>query len=276
MRFRPGGVDPARSPSGSVAAMSSQKSDGQPGRTEGGANVPKWLVALSVVVLVAGLVVLTVAGVRYAQDREVASERDTVSDVASQVIINAFSFDHESVDESLEHLAEVSTGDFLAEQGQWAEDVRTRVVEQSAVTTATVSHTAVSSLDADAGEAGVLVVFTAHSEREGQEPITGRQAMRVDMVREDGDWKASAVNQVGVTVPVGESSQAVQGLQAPESGDAGAGSEGSGEAGEPESGEAGADAGSEDSDGAGADETDANETGEESAPTSEPTSPGGR
>jgi len=177
---------------------------------------------LSVVVLVAGLAALGVFGTRYVQarqDQELATERETVSEVASQVIINAFSFDHRSVDDSLAQLAEASTGDFLAEQQQWASDVRNRVVEQKAVTTATVSHTAVESIDPDAGDAAVLVVFTAHSEREGQDDITGRQAMRVDLTREDGTWKADAVNQVGVTVPVGTSSRSVQELQAPEGGE---------------------------------------------------------
>lgn len=218
---------------------------------------------MSILVLVAGLVVLGVFGWRYAEARsaqEIANDRDTVSDVASQVIINAFSFDHRNVDESLQNLEDASTGDFLAEQNQWAEDVRTRVVEQKAVTEATVSHTAVASLDREAGEAAVLVVFTAHSEREGEEPITGRQAMRVDLIREDGVWKAAAVNQVGVTVPVGESSQSVQDLgdlQSPADGeDAGAGED-------------------HDDDAAGAD-TGSDTESEESAPTSAPATSGGR
>lgn len=186
-------------------------------------DVPKWLVIVAVVVLVAGLATLGVFGAKslargFSDDptaEEIAAERDAVSDVASQVIINAFSFDYNNVDESLEQLASASTGDFLTEQEQWSEDVRSRVVEQKAVTTATVSNTAVEELDLEAGEAAVLVVFTAHSEREGQEDITGRQAMRVDLTRVDDQWKANAVNQVGVTVPVGTSSRSVQELEAP-------------------------------------------------------------
>lgn len=206
--------------------MSSQETGGgtdADGAAHSGGSVPKWLVVVAVVVLVAGLATLGLFGARYLQARsaqEVAQTREDVADVAAQVIINAFSFDHRDVDESLEHLAAASTGDFLAEQEQWADDVRARVTEQRAVTTATVSHTAVESLDRDAGDAAVLVVFTAHSEREGQEDITGRQAMRVDLTREDGQWKADAVNQVGVTVPVGQSSRSVQELKAPGTGDA--------------------------------------------------------
>ena len=198
--------------------MSSQET-GAAADGAGGSSVPRWLAVVAVVVLVVGLAVLGVFGWRYAEARSaqnIATERDQVADVASQVIINAFSFDHQNVDASLEELASASTGDFLTEQEQWAEDVRTRVVEQKAVTTATVGHTAVEELDTDAGEAAVLVVFTAHSEREGQEDITGRQAMRVDLTSVDGQWKANAVNQVGVTVPVGQSSQSVQDLELPD------------------------------------------------------------
>ncbi|MBB1024762.1 hypothetical protein G6019_10065 [Dietzia sp. DQ12-76] len=225
MTAGPGG-GPVPGGSGSVTPMSAQNTDGRAdGRTDGVGevrSVPTWLVVVSVLVLVAGLATLAVSGVRYAEARSaqnVATERDAVSEVASQVIINAFSFDHRNVDDSLRMLAEASTGDFLVEQEQWSEDVRTRVIEQKAVTTATVSHTAVEELDLDEGTAAVLVVFTAHSEREGQEDITGRQAMRVDLTRVDDEWKANAVNQVGVTVPVGSSSQSVQGLEVPDAGD---------------------------------------------------------
>lgn len=210
--------DPARRPSGTVAAMSSQETvEGADAAGDG--NVPRWLAVVAVIVLAVGLAVLGVFGWRYAEARsaqEIATQRDEVADVASQVIINAFSFDHRNVDDSLEQLRAASTGDFLNEQDQWAEEVRTRVVEQKAVTTATVGYTAVEELDTDAGEAAVLVVFTAHSEREGQEDITGRQAMRVDLTRVDGEWKANAVNQVGVTVPVGQSSESVQDLEMPD------------------------------------------------------------
>lgn len=201
--------------------MSSQETAADPDAA-GGNSVPPWLAVVAVVVLVVGLAVLGVFGWRYAEARsaqETATQRDQVADVASQVIINAFSFDHRNVDSSLEQLAASSTGDFLTEQEQWAEDVRTRVVEQKAVTTATVGNTAVEELDTDAGNAAVLVVFTAHSEREGQEDITGRQAMRVDLTRVDGAWKANAVNQVGVTVPVGSSSQSVRDLELPDTED---------------------------------------------------------
>lgn len=228
------------------------------------AGVPRWLYVVAPLVLVVGLALAVVGWMLYSDARaesDVAAQRDEVTDVASQVIINAFSFDHRNVDQSLEQLAGASTGAFLDEQKQWSEDVRKRVVEQKAVTNATVSNTAVEKMDLDAGEAAVLVVFTAHSEREGEEPITGRQAMRVDLTRVDDEWKASAVNQVGVTVPVGQSSASVQELGDP--------TEGADESGTDTS-----DSDAGDSDASGADDSDTAE--EESTTAPAPTTSGGR
>ena len=253
------GDDPTRRHSGTVAAMSSQEKGGATGRA--GESVPAWLIIVAVVVLVVGLASLVVSVVAYAQKasaQEIAQERDAVSAAARTVVEKAFSFDHRDVDDSLAMLAESSTGDFLVEQEQWAEDVRTRVLEQKAVTTATVSNIAVETLDVDAGDAAVLVVFTAHSEREGEEDITGRQAMRVDLTREDDRWKADAVNQVGVTVPVGQSSESVQDIGLP----------GEGEAGEGEAGESGRSDKADETDKSDkSDETDAEESDKTPAPT---------
>ena len=232
------------------------------------------LMVFAAIVLVAGLVALVVFGLQYRQarqDQDTANQRDEIVQVATQVVENAFSFDYRNVDESLQKLADSSTGTFLTEQEQWAEDVRTRVTEQKAVTTANVSYSAVEEMNLDAGDAAVILVFTAHSEREGQEDITGRQAMRVDLTRVDGQWKADAVNQVGVTVPVGQSSESVQDLELPDpdelSGETGSGSQGSG-------GDADAEA-DEDTDAGGAPAADPAE-GEESTTAPAPTTSGGR
>ena len=174
------------------------------------------LAIVSVLVLVAGLAVLGVFGVRYLQERsqvnEVVEQREAVTAAASEIVGDVFSFHHEDVDASLAKLEANSTGPFLTEQRQFSDEVRQRVEEQQAVVTATISNTAVSDLDVDEGTASVLVVFTATSEREGEEDITRRQTSVVELVWEDDRWKAAEVNQVGVSVPVGTSSEAVQGL----------------------------------------------------------------
>lgn len=210
------------------------------------------LAIVSVVVLVAGLAVLGVFGVRYLQERsqvnEIVEQREAVIAMASEIVHDVFSFHHEDVDASLEKLEANSTGPFLTEQRQFSDEVRQRVEEQNAVVEATIMNTAVSELNVEEGMASVLVVFTATSEREGEEDITRRQSSVVELVWEDDRWKAAEVNQVGVSVPVGTSSEAVQGLE---------------ESPAPGGGDGAESGGGEGAGGAGADDTDADTDGTE-------------
>lgn len=244
--------------SGSVPGMSSGPSTTPDGDSRGGTRT---LALVSVLVLVAGLAVLGVFGVRYLQDRsqvdEITEQREAVIATASEIVGDVFSFHHEDVDASLEKLEANSTGPFLTEQRQFSDEVRQRVEEQKAVVNATIMNTAVSELDTDEGTASVLVVFTATSEREGEDDITRRQSSVVELVWEDDMWKASEVNQVGVSVPVGASSESVQGLE--ESLGAGGGAGGGDDAGGGASGGDDAGADGEDTGGAG---TEAEDTGD--------------
>lgn len=200
--------------SGSVRAMTSESSTTADSGSDGGGRV---LTLVSIIVLVAGLALLGVFGVRYVIDRSavntVVSEREAATVVASEVVENVFGFHYEDVDASLTRLEEMSTGNFLTEQREFSEAVKERVEEQQAVVTATISNTAVSELDVDEGTASVLVVFTATSEREGEEDIVRRQSSVVELLWEDDRWKAAEVMQVGVSVPVGASSESVAALE---------------------------------------------------------------
>ena len=172
---------------------------------------------VSALVLVVGLVILTVFGVRYLRERDsvadVVDARESAIVTASEVVQTVFSFHYEDVDASLTRLEESSTGNFLTEQRQFSDEVRERVEEQKAVVTAEISNIAVSELNIDEGMASVIVVFTATSEREGEEDIVRRQSSVVDLLWEDDRWKAAEVNQVGASVPVGVSSESVRALE---------------------------------------------------------------
>lgn len=194
--------------------MTPEDSSTRPAAGSNGGN--RVLAIVSIVVLVAGLALLGVFGVRYFTQQstidEVVEARESATVAASEIVQMVFSFHHEDVDASLSQLEEASTGNFLAEQRQFSDAVRERVEEQQAVVTATIANTAVSELDVDEGTASVLVVFTANSQRAGQEDITRRQSSVVDLVWEDDRWKAAEVSQVGVSVPVGTSSESVRAL----------------------------------------------------------------
>ena len=129
--------------------------------------------------------------------------------------------------------------------------MRKRVEEQKAVVTATISNTAVSELNIDDGTAAVIVVFTATSEREGEEDIVRRQSSVVDLMWEDDRWKAVEVNQVGASVPVGVSSESVRELEGALGGSEGAegGLTGSDQTDSGEGGDAGSGTGEDTDDG---------------------------
>ena len=160
--------------------MSAVDSTTEPDRKTG----TRTFTVVAALVLVIGLVILAVFGVRYLRERDSVA-RESANVTASEVVQTVFSFHYEDVDASLTRLEEISAGNFLTEQRQFSDEVRKRVEEQKAVVTATISNTAVSELNIDDGTAAVIVVFTATSEREGEEDIVRRQSSVVDLMWED-------------------------------------------------------------------------------------------
>jgi Mce-associated membrane protein len=186
---------------------------GEGAKKRGG--VPAWVAVLSVVILVIGVAGAVWQAIGYFQDRSdknAAALRDEVIDVASQVVVNSLSFSADTIDEDQERLREGSTGEFLAQQDEYAEQIKQTVVDQGATTSAQISNSALSDIDEDTGTATVLLVYTAQSEREELPPVSGRQAARVELIREGDQWKVAELVAIGAQVPVGESSEGVQQL----------------------------------------------------------------
>lgn len=197
------------------------REDGGDASTAGGegakkrGGVPAWVAVLSVVILVIGVAGAVWQAIGYFQDRSdknAAALRDEVIDVASQVVVNSLSFSADTIDEDQERLREGSTGEFLAQQDEYAEQIKQTVVDQGATTSAQISNSALSDIDEDTGTATVLLVYTAQSEREELPPVSGRQAARVELIREGDQWKVAELVAIGAQVPVGESSEGVQQL----------------------------------------------------------------
>ncbi|HJE89494.1 MAG TPA: hypothetical protein K8V11_00600 [Dietzia timorensis] len=216
--------------------------DGEEARKKRGA--PRWFAVLSVVILVIGVAGAVWQGIGYFQDRgdkQAASLRDEVIDVASQVVVNSLSFSADTIDEDQERLRADSTGEFLKQQDEYAEQIKQTVTEQGATTSAQISNAALADINEETGTATVLLVYTAQSEREELPPVSGRQAAKVELIREGDDWKVAELVAIGAQVPVGESSESVQQLD--DVTGAGEGAAGSGEG----SGSASGDKGSADS-----------------------------
>lgn len=201
------------SEAGASAAAATAYDGASPSGKRKGA--PAWLAVASVVILVAGLAAVIWQGTEYyhaRQDQKLSESRDEVLDVASQVVINSMSFSKDTVDDDMARLREDSTGAFLSQQDEYADQIKQTITDQGATTRAEVSNSAVSAIDLDLGTATVVMVYTATSERKDLPGVSGRQAARVELQREDDRWKVSDLVPVGSQVPVGDSSQSVQDL----------------------------------------------------------------
>ena len=206
------------------SAASDKSEDGDSGKSESGTGkkarrgAPKWVAVASVVILVIGVAAAVWQAIGYFQDRSdknAAALRDEVIDVASQVVVNSLSLSADTIDEDQERLRADSTGEFLRQQDEYAAEIKETVTDQGATTSAQVSNAALSEINDDAGTATVLLVYTAQSERKELPPVSGRQAARVELVREGDDWKVADMVPIGAQVPVGESSDSVQQLGDP-------------------------------------------------------------
>lgn len=229
------------------AEAAGKAEDAEAGSAAGEANAePKkkgralpWLAAASVVILAAGIAGVVWKGIEYSharQEQHMSEVRDQVLDVASQVVINSMSFTKDTVEQDQQRLREDSTGAFLAQQDEYADQIKQKITEQSATTKAEVSNAALTAVDDDLGTATVVLIYTASSERKDMPGVSGRQAARVELQREDDRWKVADLVPVGVQVPVGDSSQSVQELNGAQSGAQGSGADqGSGASAAPSS-----------------------------------------
>lgn len=170
-------------------------------------------VAIALLTILAAIVAACIGWRWYStkqQREDLQAHRAAVIDVSIQVVTAAMSFDHRDPEESFTELKSISTGGFLAEQGEWRDDIVAQVSAQKAVTEATVNNVAVSELSG--GDAKAVVVYTARSRREGKQGITIRQAARVGLEQVDGVWLVNSLLPLGVPVPVGDSSASVRSL----------------------------------------------------------------
>lgn len=123
--------------------------------------------------------------------RTLAEERDDVLVAARQAAISLNTLDFHDVDGGLDRWEQTSTGavldEFRTNRAQYAQFVG----ESKRTTAATVSDAAVSELNEQAGIARVLVGVDVQVTPDGQQPITTRQRLQLEMTKTDDGWKVS-------------------------------------------------------------------------------------
>ena len=122
---------------------------------------------------------------------ELAAQREAVLADARQAAINFNTLDHRNVAAGLDLWEESSTGtlldEFRANRGEYEQ----LVTAAKRVTVAEVKDAAVAELDGRSGTARVLVAMDVQVQAEGQQPVTTRQRLQLEMTRTDQGWKAS-------------------------------------------------------------------------------------
>ena len=124
---------------------------------------------------------------------ELAAQREAALIDARQAAINLNSLDHRNVAAGLDLWEQASTGTLHEEFRANRAEYEQVVTQARRVTVATVQDAAVTELNVRSGTARVLVAIDVEVRPEGQDPVTTRQRLELEMTRTDQGWKASRV-----------------------------------------------------------------------------------
>ncbi len=153
-----------------------------------------WLLvaALAVAVVVVGL-----AALDRTRDDEPAGLADVPVEVAQDAARNFFTLDHRTLDDDIDRVLAMATGDFLEQYESQSADLRETVAEKLLAISATVPEigTAVEHVADD--EVWVLVPVDVHTEQDGAPTEDVRYRTRVVLTRADDGWLVSRLEQVG-------------------------------------------------------------------------------
>jgi Mce-associated membrane protein len=122
---------------------------------------------------------------------QLASDRDAALAAAQQAAINLNTLDYHDPNKGLDLWIQSSTGGVRDEFTNNRDTYAKIVADSKRVTQAKATDAAVSELDERAGIARVLVGIDVEVTPDGQQPVTTRQRLQVEMTRTDAGWKVS-------------------------------------------------------------------------------------
>ncbi|GAA1479734.1 hypothetical protein GCM10009624_01740 [Gordonia sinesedis] len=176
---------------------------GAPDKNDGTAVWRDIAGAAAVVAVTAALACAVFFGYRayqaYFVDYPVQQARDESVGAAEQAMLNVTTIDPKNLNDWKRRLNASLTGDALKQVSQQDYGNLTKMVEQSngqaATLTSRLKRSAPTEVDAEGGEAKVLVYVDATSKRENQAGQTQTMGFLVTMTRDDQDrWKASKID----------------------------------------------------------------------------------
>jgi len=116
---------------------------------------------------------------------------------AKQGAISFFSLDYRHVQDDVDRVIALATGDFKSQYSEQSEDVVADVTEQKLVTVAAVPDDGVAVEYAHGDEGQVLVAIDVTKTQGTAEPVVQRNRARITVARVDGVWLVSNIQEVG-------------------------------------------------------------------------------
>lgn len=151
-----------------------------------------WVIGLAVL-LVALLATSAVLWQRQRDD----DRSPAVLSSATTAVTTFFSLDHSTIEQDLDAMAALTTGDFAKAYGEQRDALAEQVTTKQLVVSATVLDDAVALEYVHEDDAQVLVaVDTTTTDEQGAASVD-HYRMRVVLVRSDDAWKVSDLEQIG-------------------------------------------------------------------------------
>ena len=154
--------------------------------------------ALPVVPLLAGLLVLLCAAAGFLWFTRAEASAVTTDDyvdamqAARSGVVDLTSFDHLTLDDDIEQVRRVATGDLLEESVAQLDDRRQQITESEAIVSTEIVGAGVTAADADSATVLMLIQATQESNASEQVQIV-KYRIQVELQKVDGRWLLSGI-----------------------------------------------------------------------------------
>lgn len=168
------------------------------GRSERGRSASGTRLALPVVPLLAGLLALLVAVAGFLWFTRAEASAVTTEDyvealqAARSGVVDLTSFDHLTLDDDIEQIRRVSTGDLREESVAQLDDRRQQIAESEAIVSTEIVGAGVTAADADSATVLMLIQATQESNGSEQAQIV-KYRIQVELQKVDGRWLLSGI-----------------------------------------------------------------------------------
>ena len=190
----------------SVAAPApgDERADGEAPRAGGDApgNRSRGRLSLPLVPVLAALLVLLLAAIAFlwlTRPGESAVRTDDYAEAlqaARSGVVDLTSFDHLTLDDDIEQIRRVATGDLREESVAELDSRRQQITELQAVVNTEVVGAGVTRADGDDATVLMVIQSTQESAASPQAQIS-RYRIQVDLAKEDGRWLLSGITGTG-------------------------------------------------------------------------------